>query len=67
MHWSHIKETVNTTREEIIGGRRPQQKYWISAETIRKIQLRKEKKEAVNSSRTMAATVAARKERTSAE
>ncbi len=36
-HWSHIKEAVNTTCEEVLGRRKPQQKCWISAETIRKI------------------------------
>ncbi len=33
-------ESVNTTREEVLGRRNPQQKDWISAETIRKIQIR---------------------------
>ena len=65
-HWSHIKETVNTTCEEVLGRRKPQQKDWISAETIRKIQIRKYKKGAVNSSRTGAAKAAAQKEHTAA-
>ena len=39
-HWSHIKEAGNITCEEILGRKKPQQKYWISAETIRKIQIR---------------------------
>ena len=65
-HWSHIKEAVNTTCEEVLGRRKPQQKYWISPETIGKIQVRKDKKGAVNSSRTMAAKVAAQKEHTAA-
>ena len=65
-HWIHIKEAVNTTCEEVLGGRKPQQKDWISAETIRKIQIRKYKKGAVNRSRTRAAKAAAQKEHTSA-
>ena len=65
-HWSHIKEAVNTTCEEVLGRRKPQQKDWISAETIRKIQIRKDKKRAVNSSRRRAAKVAAQKEHTAA-
>ena len=65
-HWSHIKEAVNTTCEEVIGRRKPQQKDWISAETIRKIQIRKDKKGAVNSSRTRAAKAAAQKKHTAA-
>ena len=44
-HWSHIKEAVSTTCEEVLGRRKPQQKYWISAETIRKIQIRKTRRE----------------------
>ena len=64
--WSHIKDAVNTTCEEIIGRRKPQQKDWISVETKRKIQTRREKKEAVNSSRTRAAKVIAQKEHTAA-
>ena len=58
--------TVNTTCEEVLGRRKPQQKDWISAETIRKIQIRKDKKGAVNSSRTRAAKAAAQKEHTAA-
>ena len=65
-HWSHIKEAVNTTCEDILGRRKRQQKDWISAETIRKIQIRKYKKEAVTSSRTRAAKAAAQKEHTAA-
>ena len=64
-HWSHIKEAVNTTCEEVLGRRKPQQKDSISAETITKIQIRKDKG-AVNSSRTRAAKVAAQKENTTA-
>ena len=64
--WSRIKDAVNTTCEEIIGRRKPQQKDWISVETMRKIQTRRDKKEAVNSSRTRAAKVIAQKEHTAA-
>ena len=64
--WSHIKDAVNTTCEEIIGRRKPQQKDWISVETMRKIQTRRDEKEAVNSSRTRAAKVTAQKEHTAA-
>ena len=65
-HWSHIKEAVNTTCEEVFGRRKPQQKDWISAETIGKIQIRKDKKGVGNNSRTRAANVAAQKEHTAA-
>ena len=63
MHWSHIKEAVNTTCEEVLGRRKPQQKDWISVETIRRIHIRGG---AVNSNRTRAAKVAAQKEHTAA-
>ena len=59
-------ESVNTTCEEIIGRRKPQQKDWISVETMRKIQTRRDNKEAVNSSRTRATKVIAQKEHTAA-
>ena len=65
-HWSHINEAVNTTWEEVLGRRKPLEKDWISAETIRKIQIRNDKKGAVNNSRTRAAKVAAQNEHTSA-
>ena len=65
-HLSHINEAVSTTCEEVLGSRKPQQKDWISAETIRKIQVRNDKKGAVNSSRTRAAKAAAQKEHTAA-
>ena len=63
-HWNDIKGAVNTTCEEVLGRRKPQQKDWSSAETIRKI--RKDKNGAVNSSRTRAAKAAAQKEHTAA-
>ena len=65
-HWSHIKEAVNTTYEEVLGRRKPQQKDWISAETIINILIRKDKKGAVNSSRTRATKAAAQTEHTAA-
>ncbi len=66
MYWSHIKEAVNITCEEVLGRRKPQQKDWILAEMITKIQIRKDKKRTINSSRTKAAKVAAQKEHTAA-
>ena len=42
-HWSRIKEAVNTICEEVLGSGKPQQKDCIPAETIRKIQIRKDK------------------------
>ncbi len=40
---------------EVIGPKKDQQKEWISAKTLSKIEERKQKKEAINNSRTRAA------------
>ncbi|KAI0236206.1 Breakpoint cluster region protein [Lamellibrachia satsuma] len=53
--WQNIKETWTSTCQEVVGPRTPQQKEWISVETLRKVQMRKEKKTAVNNSRTRTA------------
>ena len=51
----NIKETWTSTCQEVVGPRTPQQKEWISVETLRKVQMRKEKKTAVNNSCTRTA------------
>jgi len=63
-HWMRIKDALNTTCEEILGRQKQTQKEWISAQTFRKIQTRKEKKAAVNNSRTRTAKAAAQAEYT---
>ena len=55
--WQNIKETWTSTCQEVVGPRTPQQKEWISVET-----LRKEKKTAVNNSRTRTAKAKAQEE-----
>ena len=50
--WQKIKEAVKSTCLEVLGPMKQQQKEWISAETLRKIQERKQKKSAVNNSKT---------------
>ena len=52
--WEKIKETVTSTCQEVLGPKKHQHKEWISTVTLRKIQERKEKKAAVNTSRTRA-------------
>ena len=64
--WQHIKEMWTSTCSEVLGKKKYQQKDWISAETVNKVQVRKEKKGAVNNSRTRAAKAAAQEEYTEA-
>ena len=53
--WEHGKELWCDTCEEILGKRKAQNKEWISADTIKKLEMRKEKKKDLNMSRTRAA------------
>lgn len=55
--WQHISEMWRGTCEEVLGRRKTQHKEWISADTLKKlhVDVRKEKKEALNNSRTRAA------------
>lgn len=52
--WKTIKEAVTSSCQEVLGPRKYNHKEWISAETMKKVQERKDKKAAVNSSRTRA-------------
>ncbi len=52
--WKAVKETVTTACQEVLGPRKHNHKEWISAESLKKIQARKEKKAALNNSRTRA-------------
>ena len=61
--WQHIKETWTSTCKEILG-KKCQNKEWSSADTISKMQVRKEKKGVINNSRTRAAKEAAQKQYT---
>ena len=51
-HWMQVKEMLNVTCEEVLGRKKTQQKEWLSAESNRKIEERKQKKATVNNSRT---------------
>ncbi|KAM9385848.1 uncharacterized protein KZ484_007427 [Pholidichthys leucotaenia] len=53
--WQKVTEILVSTCQEVVGPKRYQQKEWMSADTLRKIQERKQKKAAVNNSRTRAA------------
>ena len=52
--WKVEKESFVTACKEVLGPKKYHHKDWISAETLSKIRVRKEKKAAVNSSRTRA-------------
>nr|KAG5707099.1 hypothetical protein BaRGS_011810 [Batillaria attramentaria] len=52
--WEGIKEAVTETCQEVLGPKKHQHKEWISADSLSKIKKRKEKKMAVNNSRTRA-------------
>ena len=52
--WKTIKEAVTTVCQEVLGPKKINHKEWISADSLKKIQTRKEKKVALNNSRTRA-------------
>ena len=64
--WQHIKEMWTSACSEVLGKKKYQQKGWISAGTVNKVQVRKEQKGAVNNSRTRAAKAAPQEEYTEA-
>ncbi|XP_076452167.1 uncharacterized protein LOC143287768 [Babylonia areolata] len=64
--WQKVKEIVTSTCQEVVGPKRYQQREWISGDTLRKIQERKQKKAAVNNSRTRAAKAKAQEDFTEA-
>jgi hypothetical protein len=53
--WQKVKETLRSSCQEVVGTKKHQQKEWITAETLNKIEDRKRKKATVNNSRTRAA------------
>ncbi len=53
------KNALTLTCQEVVGPNNPQQKDWMTAGTIHKIQVRKEKKESLNINRSRATKVAA--------
>ena len=66
-HWEHSKKLWHDTCDEVLGKKKTQHKEWISADTIQKLEVRKEKKTALNMSRTRAAKAKAQAEYTVAE
>ena len=60
--WQSMKETVQSTCQEVLGNRKQAHKEWMTAGTLSKIEERKRKKSEVNNSRTRAQKNKAQKE-----
>ena len=60
--WHGLREALTSTCQEVLGPKKSDHKEWISAETFRKIEERKKKKDAVNKSRTRTTKQLAQKE-----
>ena len=65
-HWEHSKKLWLDTCEDVLGKKKTQHKEWISADTIHKLEVRKQKKNTLNMSRTRAAKAKAHEEHTEA-
>ena len=50
--WEHCKKLWHNTCEEVLGNKKTQHKEWISADTILKLETRRERKTVLNNSRT---------------
>ncbi|VDO49633.1 unnamed protein product [Schistosoma margrebowiei] len=61
-NWKSIKEALTSTCQEVVGLKKHHHKEWISTETVDKIEERKNKKTAINNSRTRAEDVQAQAE-----
>ena len=64
--WEKTKEAVQETCRKELGPQKKQQKEWIKEETLRKIEARKRKKEALNSCKTRARKAKAQEDYTQA-
>ncbi|VDP35141.1 unnamed protein product [Schistosoma curassoni] len=61
-NWESIKEALTSTCQEVLGLKKHHRKEWISIETLDKIKERKNKRTAINNSRTRAEKVQAQAE-----
>ena len=59
--WEHCKKLWHDTSEEVLG-KKTKHKEWISADTIHKLETRRERKTVLNNSRTRAAKARAQEE-----
>ena len=65
--WEHCKKLWQDTCEEVLGKKKTQHKEWISADTIHKLETRRERKTVLNDSRTRAAKARAQEEYTAVD
>nr|KAG5711942.1 hypothetical protein BaRGS_026383 [Batillaria attramentaria] len=65
--WEHSKKLWHDPCKEVLGKKKTQHKEWISADTIQKLEVRKEKKSVLNTSRTRRAKAKAQEEYTAAD
>ncbi|VDP45926.1 unnamed protein product [Schistosoma margrebowiei] len=63
-NWKGIKEVITSTCHEVLGHKKRHHKEWITVDTLDKIQERRNKKVAINTSRTRAAKAKAQAEYT---
>ncbi|VDO70625.1 unnamed protein product [Schistosoma mattheei] len=61
-NWKGVREALTSTCQEVLRRKRHHRKEWISMETLNKIQERKNKKTAINNSRTRTGKVKAQAE-----
>ena len=65
--WKHCKKLCYDTCEEVLGKKKTQHKEWISADTIHKLETRRERKTVLNNSQTRAAKAKAQEEYTAVD
>ena len=65
--WEHRKKLWQDTCEEVLGKKKTQHTEWISANTIHKLETRRERKTVLNNSRTRAAKARAQEEYTAVD
>ena len=67
IHWDHTKSLLHDTCEVTLGKVKTQNKQWISSDTVHRLEERKAKKTALNSSRTRADKARAQAEYTAVD
>ena len=65
--WEHCKKLWQDICEEVLGKKKTQNKEWISADTIHKLETRRERKTVLNNSRTRTAKARAQEEYTAVD
>ena len=65
--WEHCKKLWHDTCEEVLGKKKTQHKKWISADTIHKLETKRERKTVLDNSRTRAAKARAQEEYTAVD